>query len=50
MSTNRYLLDKNVDPLFLTELLKREPGMVVWRIGDPTTPPSDTLDPAILQY
>lgn len=47
MSVIRYLLDENVDPLFRTELLKREPDMVVWRIGDPTTPPSGTLDLAI---
>jgi hypothetical protein len=39
MTTIRYLLDENVDPLFRTELLRHEPEMIVWRIGDPTTPP-----------
>ena len=48
MSTIRYLLDENVDPLFRTELLRYEPEMVVWRIGDPTTPSRGTSDPDIL--
>lgn len=48
MSLIRYLLDENVDPLFRTQLLNHEPEMVVWRIGDPTTPPRGTLDPDIL--
>ncbi len=48
MSVIRYLLDENVDPIFRTQLLKREPDMVVWRIGDPTTPPNGMLDPDIL--
>ncbi len=50
MSAVRYLLDENVDPLFRTELLKHEPDLVVWRVGDPGTPPGGTLDPAILQW
>jgi hypothetical protein len=29
----RYLLDENVDPVYRSELLKREPAIVVWRIG-----------------
>ena len=50
MRTIRYLLDENVDPIFRTELLRREPEMVVWRIGDPNTPPRGTLDPEILWW
>ena len=50
MSLIRYLLDENVDPLFRTELLRQEPRMVVWRIGDPNTPPSGTPDPIILEW
>lgn len=50
MSAVRYLLDENVDPLFRTELLRYEPEMVVWRIGDPTTPPAGSSDPDILVW
>lgn len=50
MSVVRYLLDENVDPLFRVQLLKHEPDMVVWRIGDPTTPPPGTIDPDILRW
>lgn len=32
MSDIRYLLDENVNPLFRTELLKREPELVMWRV------------------
>ena len=50
MNDIRYLLDENVDPLFRTELLRREPSLVVWRVGDPGAPPGETLDPAILEW
>lgn len=50
MKTIRYLLDENVDPLFRTELLRREPEMVVWKIGDPTTPARGAADPDILKW
>ena len=50
MSDIRYLLDENVDPLFRTELLRHEPTLVVWRIGDPGAPPTGTLDPDILLW
>ena len=48
MSNIRYLLDEHVDPLFRSGLLKREPMLVVWRIGDPGTPLQGTLDPDLL--
>lgn len=50
MSYIRYLLDEHVDPLFRRELLKREPEVIVWRIGDPGSPPQGTLDPSILEW
>ena len=50
MNDIRYLLDENVDPLFRTELLRREPELVVWRVGDPGAPPGETLDPEILEW
>jgi len=48
MSDTRYLLDENVDPLYRTELLARNPDLIVWRVGMLGTPPSGTLDPDIL--
>lgn len=48
MNTICYLLDENVDPLFRTELLNREPTLVIWKIGDPGVLPKGTLDPDIL--
>ena len=48
MSNMRYLLDEHVDPLFRSELLKRAPTLVVWKIGDPGAPTRGTLDPEIL--
>lgn len=50
MGTVRYLLDENVDPLFRKALLRHEPEMVVWKIGDPDAPPKGTLDPEILVW
>lgn len=35
MNDIRYLLDENVDPVIRTELLKQEPKLVVWKVGDP---------------
>ena len=44
----RLLLDEIVDPLYRHELLRREPSLVVWRVGDISAPPDSTLDPDIL--
>jgi len=44
----RYLLDENVDPLYRSELLKREPEMEVRKVGLLGAPPYSTLDPEIL--
>jgi hypothetical protein len=48
MKEIRYLLDENIDPIFRTELLRKEPQLLAWRIGDPGTPKSGTLDDKIL--
>ncbi|MEK7440264.1 MAG: DUF5615 family PIN-like protein [Chloroflexota bacterium] len=48
MSAMRFLLDENVDPLYRQELLRREPSLVVWKVGDVSAPPDSTLDPEIL--
>ena len=50
MNDIRYLLDENVDPLFRVELLRREPNLIVWKVGDPGAPPGGTSDPVILQW
>jgi len=50
MNEIRYLLDENVDPIYRTELLKRETKLSVWKIGDPATPPRGTSDPNILSW
>ncbi|MBC8446558.1 MAG: DUF5615 family PIN-like protein [Chloroflexi bacterium] len=50
MSAIRYLLDENVDVLYHAQLLRREPMMVVWRVGTPGAPPRGALDPDILLW
>lgn len=45
-----YLMDENVDPLYRSELLRREPSLVVWRVGSLGAPPSESLDPDILVW
>ena len=44
----RYLIDENVDPSYQIQLLRRQPDLVVWAIGDPGALPKSTLDPDIL--
>lgn len=41
----RFLLDENVHPLYRQELLRHEPTIVVWRVGDVSAPPDGMLDP-----
>lgn len=50
MSDIRYLLDENVNPLFRTELLKREPTLVIWKVGSPGAPSLEASDPDILRW
>lgn len=46
----RYLLDENVDPDLRAGLLRREPEVVAWKVGDPGTPPRAVSDPEILNW
>ena len=46
--TISYLLDENVDLAYQVQLLKRNPSLVVFAVGDPGMPPKSTLDPEIL--
>ena len=41
-------MDENVDPLYQIQLLRREPKLIVWAVGDEGAPPKSTLDPEIL--
>lgn len=50
MSVIRYLLDENVDPIYRSELLRREPAMIIWLVGTPGAPPRGTPDPEILRW
>lgn len=42
------LLDENIDPLYCSQILQREPELVVWMVGDPGAPRKSTPDPDIL--
>ncbi|MGD2182498.1 DUF5615 family PIN-like protein [Lusitaniella coriacea] len=44
----KYLMDENVNPLYIKQLRRRKPESVIWAIGEPDTPPKGTLDPEIL--
>lgn len=44
----RYLMDENVDPIYQNQLLRQEPDLIVWAVGDEGAPPKSTLDPEIL--
>ena len=48
MSVIQFLLDENVNPRLFKALRRHAPEMVVWMVGQPGTPPLQTLDPDIL--
>jgi hypothetical protein len=50
MEDIRYLLDENVDPIFRTDLLKRNPKIIIWKIGDPGVPTKGSADTEILEW
>ena len=50
MTRYRYLLDENVTPILREALLRIEPEISVWRVGDPGVPGNGTPDPVILQW
>lgn len=43
-------MDENLNPLYKTQLLRKQSGLVVCAIGDPGFPPKGTLDPEILRW
>jgi hypothetical protein len=50
MSAVRFLLDENVAPLYRRELLRRDPALIVWKVGDVSAPPGGMLDPDLLAW
>jgi predicted nuclease of predicted toxin-antitoxin system len=46
----KYLLDENLPPLYRAQLLRLQPDLTVWMVGDPGVPPKSTLDPEILTW
>ena len=45
-----YLLDEHIDPTLRTQLLRRLPDIIVWKVGDPGAPPLHAKDPEILRW
>lgn len=46
----KYLMDENVNPIYIAQLRRREPELVIRAVGEPDTPPKSTLDPEILVW
>ncbi|MBD2205520.1 DUF5615 family PIN-like protein [Calothrix sp. FACHB-1219] len=46
--TIKYLIDENLPPLYQQQLLRYQPELTVFMVGEPGTPPKGTLDPEIL--
>ena len=46
----RFLIDENISPEYRTQLLRREPSLMVLAIGDEGAPARGTLDPDILEW
>jgi Domain of unknown function (DUF5615) len=44
----KYLMDENVNPVYINQLRRQKPDLVIWAVGEPDTPPKGTLDPEIL--
>ena len=46
----RYLLDEHIPRGLIRALRQRDPGLVVWRIGQPGAPALETPDPDLLGW
>ena len=44
----KYLMDENVNPVYINQLRRRKSDLVIRAIGEPDTPLKGTLDPEIL--
>lgn len=43
-------MDENVDPVYQTQIIQREPDLVIWAVGGVGAPIKGTLDPEILVW
>ncbi len=43
-----YLMDEHVPPLYRAQLLRREPSLTVWKIGNEGAPTTGSPDPVLL--
>jgi hypothetical protein len=46
----RFRLDEHVSPKYRRQLLRRNPELMVWRVGDTGAPPTGSTDPVILRW
>ena len=46
----KFLLDETLSPRLKVAVLRLNPEIDILRIGEPNTPPLETLDPDVLQY
>ncbi|MDZ7962049.1 MAG: DUF5615 family PIN-like protein [Aulosira sp. DedQUE10] len=46
--TLKYILDENVDKVYIRQFRQRSRDLMMWVVGDPGAPPRGTLDPEIL--
>jgi len=44
----QYLFDENVEPVYVNQIRRRNPDLVVLAVGELTAPSKGTLDPEIL--
>jgi len=44
----KYLMDENVNPVYINQLRRRKPDLIIRAIGEPDTPLKGTLDPEII--
>ncbi len=44
----KYLMDENVNPVYINQLRRRESDLIIRAVGEPDTPGKGTLDPEIL--
>jgi hypothetical protein len=50
MSSVKFLLDESLPKWWRTAINRRQPHLVVWRVGDPGAPMLRSSDPSILEW
>ncbi|MEG3896306.1 MULTISPECIES: DUF5615 family PIN-like protein [unclassified Microcoleus] len=46
----KYLMDENVDPIYPTQIRRKQVGLIIRVIGEPSIPAKGTKDPEILEW